>query len=221
MILTTAQADALHTAMLHCNDVGSTFRFTVHANGFLIVVEENTETWGVDVKLTDGTIIERYENQAAFAIDYGVFNSTQEKEPCRHTEATRVYIGHNAAGGFWQHCHIEDGRTYPAPVGPQYKTRAEIHADHEAYLTRGGWLRDDVARMANALATVPPAPLNDADREAIARLPLKTAHEFPYYVINRDTRYIVAGFDSATDANTFRSKLQERIYITIPASALD
>lgn len=73
MLLTRPQARALYNAMTHCNDVGATFRFAVgHADGFLIVVEEDAETWGVAVKLSDGTIVEAYENQAAFATDYGI-----------------------------------------------------------------------------------------------------------------------------------------------------
>lgn len=72
-VLTQEQARALHAAMLDCNDVGATFCFKVgHIDGFLIVVEEDIESWGVNVKLSDGTIVETYENQAAFAMEYGL-----------------------------------------------------------------------------------------------------------------------------------------------------
>lgn len=87
----------------------------------------------------------------------------------RHTAETRVHIGHNAAGGFWQHCHIEEGRTYPSPVGPQYATKAEIHADHEAYLRRGGWIRDDAPAQPDETEQ-----LKTLIREAIGLMPLGT-----------------------------------------------
>jgi hypothetical protein len=77
-VLTTEQARALYAAMIACNDVGATYRFNVTHNGggnsepFLVTVEEDLESWAVLVKISDGTIIERYENQAVFATDYGV-----------------------------------------------------------------------------------------------------------------------------------------------------
>jgi len=72
-ILTQEQARALYAAMCCLNDVGATYRFSVgHVDGFLIVVEEDLASWGVEVKLHDGTLIEQYENQAAFAQAYGV-----------------------------------------------------------------------------------------------------------------------------------------------------
>ena len=73
MVLTTAQAKALYDAMLACNDVGATFVFNVcHVDGFLITVAEDLDSWAVHVKISDGTIVENYENQAAFALAYGV-----------------------------------------------------------------------------------------------------------------------------------------------------
>lgn len=76
MILTTEQAKHLYAAMLECNNIGATFSFKVtHDDGkdvTLITVEEDFESWAVLVKISDGTIIERYENQAAFATDYGI-----------------------------------------------------------------------------------------------------------------------------------------------------
>lgn len=77
MILTTTQAKHLYAAMIECNEIGATFRFGVACNPekgepFLLTVEEDIDTWAVLVKIPDGTIIERYENQAAFATDYGI-----------------------------------------------------------------------------------------------------------------------------------------------------
>jgi hypothetical protein len=73
MILTQEQARAMYEAMKDLNDVGATFRFAAgHVDGFLIVVEEDIDTWGVNVRIPDGTIVEAYENQAAFAQAYGI-----------------------------------------------------------------------------------------------------------------------------------------------------
>jgi hypothetical protein len=67
----------MYEAMKDLNDVGATFRFAVgHVDGFLIVVEEDVDTWGVNVKISDGTVVESYENQAAFALAYGISMST-------------------------------------------------------------------------------------------------------------------------------------------------
>lgn len=45
------------------------------------------------------------------------------------------------AGIGWAHYDLNDGRA--ARVGPWYKTKAELLADHEAYLRRAGWLRGE------------------------------------------------------------------------------
>jgi hypothetical protein len=42
--------------------------------------------------------------------------------------------------GHWQHIDTSDDRD--AQVGPIYKTRAELLADHEAYLRRAGWIKE-------------------------------------------------------------------------------
>lgn len=39
----------------------------------------------------------------------------------------------------WQHVDCNDARN--AQVGPIYKTKAELLADHEDYLRRAGWLK--------------------------------------------------------------------------------
>ena len=39
----------------------------------------------------------------------------------------------------WQHVDCNEARL--APVGPIYKTKDELLADHEDYLLRAGWLR--------------------------------------------------------------------------------
>jgi hypothetical protein len=41
--------------------------------------------------------------------------------------------------GHWQHVDCNEARN--AQVGPVYKTKAELLADHEDYLRRAGWLR--------------------------------------------------------------------------------
>lgn len=38
----------------------------------------------------------------------------------------------------WGHFNYNDGQAMH--VGPWYKTKAEILADHESYLVRAGWL---------------------------------------------------------------------------------
>lgn len=57
----------------------------------------------------------------------------------RFTDATGVEI-HRTHEGRWRHVDTNDGRR--ADVGPDYHTKAELLADHEAYLRRAGWLRD-------------------------------------------------------------------------------
>jgi hypothetical protein len=76
-MLTLAQAKHLYAAMLQCNEIGATFRFNVtrddgRAEPFVLTVEEDPDSWAVLVRISDGTIIERYENQSAFAADYGI-----------------------------------------------------------------------------------------------------------------------------------------------------
>lgn len=74
MILAPEQARALYQAMINCNDVEASFRFTVrHANGSPIVVDEDAQTWEVRVWIDNGTTLaENYENQPAFAEAYGI-----------------------------------------------------------------------------------------------------------------------------------------------------
>lgn len=77
MILTTEQARHLYAAMISCNEVGAIYRFKVTRDDgvsppYLLTVEEHPESWAVLVRIEDGTIIEKYENQAAFATDYGI-----------------------------------------------------------------------------------------------------------------------------------------------------
>jgi hypothetical protein len=58
----------------------------------------------------------------------------------RFTKHTGVHIKQRA-DRTWQHVDCNDkGRA--AEVGPIYNTKAELLADHEAYLIRAGWLTD-------------------------------------------------------------------------------
>ncbi len=66
----------------------------------------------------------------------------------RHTKQTGIMIygqtvynvtlKRNETG--WSHYDCNDG--FPGHrVGPWYKTKAEILADHESYLIRSGWMK--------------------------------------------------------------------------------
>lgn len=56
----------------------------------------------------------------------------------RHTDTTGV--GYFRRPGGWQHVDTNDG--FQRPVGDTYATKAELLADHEAYLVRAGWAQD-------------------------------------------------------------------------------
>ena len=60
------------------------------------------------------------------------------KRETRNSAATGIYYGHHACG--WQHYDHNDGDGYGRGVGPIYKTKAELLADHESYMIRGGWI---------------------------------------------------------------------------------
>jgi hypothetical protein len=66
--------------------------------------------------------------------------------PTRYTPKTGIQIAR--LGTFWQHIDTNDGRR--AQIGPQYRTKAELLADHERYLIAAGWLDDDQTDSANA-----------------------------------------------------------------------
>jgi hypothetical protein len=56
----------------------------------------------------------------------------------RHSAGTGIYYGRHACG--WQHYdHSGDGDR-GLGVGPIYKTKLELLADHESYMIRGGWI---------------------------------------------------------------------------------
>lgn len=55
----------------------------------------------------------------------------------RFSRQTGIYYRHFGTG-HWQHVDCNDKRN--AQVGPIYKTRDELLADHEDYLKRAGWL---------------------------------------------------------------------------------
>lgn len=64
----------------------------------------------------------------------------------RHTAATGIFIAQvnaynvteNKNVSVWG--HFTHDRAAPAHVGPWYKTKAELLADHDQYLTRAGWV---------------------------------------------------------------------------------
>jgi len=49
----------------------------------------------------------------------------------RHTSGTGVHFAHVFAG-VWRHVHVEGGAA--SVVGPEYRTRAELLADHDRYM---------------------------------------------------------------------------------------
>jgi hypothetical protein len=62
----------------------------------------------------------------------------------RFTKDTGIWLAKTASG--WQHAEVterEDHAPIGRPVGPTYKTQTEALADHEAYLKRAGWLKED------------------------------------------------------------------------------
>jgi hypothetical protein len=70
--------------------------------------------------------------------------------PTRYTPKTGIQIARLDIYGvpFWQHIDTNDGGR--AQVGPQYRTKAELLADHERYLLEAGWLDANQADSANA-----------------------------------------------------------------------
>jgi hypothetical protein len=73
-LLSFSQVAYLYDAMCELNDVDvdAHYEFRVlHADGSVIVVEQGSE-WDVLVRIADGTIAQRFENQASFAQAYGV-----------------------------------------------------------------------------------------------------------------------------------------------------
>lgn len=55
----------------------------------------------------------------------------------RFSRQTGIYYRHFSVG-HWQ--HVDCNETRNAQVGPVYKTKDELLADHEDYLKRAGWL---------------------------------------------------------------------------------
>jgi hypothetical protein len=73
MVLSLAQVHALYMAMIALNEINASYRFTVEdGSGSRFIIEEEPDSWAVLVRINDGTIINRYENQAAFALAYGM-----------------------------------------------------------------------------------------------------------------------------------------------------
>lgn len=64
--------------------------------------------------------------------------SDKPLQTTRFSAETGIRYRH-CVGGQWQHIDTNDGGD--AQVGPHYASKAELLADHEAYLYRAGWLR--------------------------------------------------------------------------------
>ena len=58
--------------------------------------------------------------------------------PTRHTKVTGIYY-RKFWRDHWQHVDMNDPGK-PAQVGPVYRTRAELLADHDDYVNRAGWM---------------------------------------------------------------------------------
>ncbi len=56
----------------------------------------------------------------------------------RHTATTGIAFK-MFAPGHWQHVDMNDKGRF-AQVGPLYRTKSELLADHEDYLKRAGWM---------------------------------------------------------------------------------
>jgi len=57
----------------------------------------------------------------------------------RYSSVTGIVYQHVKGAG-WQHLDINDG--LKRQVGPWYKTKNELLADHANYLQHAGWLRE-------------------------------------------------------------------------------
>jgi hypothetical protein len=73
-VLSRHEAKCIYRAMLALNEahVESSFKFslpTAHAGR--VTIRQCPDTWQIQILLADGTIIGRYENQIAFALDHG------------------------------------------------------------------------------------------------------------------------------------------------------
>jgi hypothetical protein len=95
----------------------------------------------------------------------------------RFTPSTGIAFRHYGPS-HWQHIDTNDGRD--AQVGPLYKTKDELLADHEAYLHRAGWISDgsapaDPARV--ALVNLARAVANLDDWQQIPPAVIQLAHE--------------------------------------------
>lgn len=55
----------------------------------------------------------------------------------RHSAQTGIVIKQDPDAG-WAHYDTNDGEA--RKVGPWYKTKTELLADHEDYLVRAGWM---------------------------------------------------------------------------------
>lgn len=73
-------------------------------------------------------------------------NEQRSPVATRFTDHTGIFFRNFSPANsqsFWQHVDMNDGRG--AQVGPHYRSKAELLADHESYLCRAGWLADEHA----------------------------------------------------------------------------
>lgn len=72
-LLNKTKVESLYSAMCALNNVYANFEFYVPlTDGTFVVVKDHPVTYEVTVKLADDSVVEVYDNQAAFAAAYGV-----------------------------------------------------------------------------------------------------------------------------------------------------
>lgn len=59
----------------------------------------------------------------------------------RFSERTGIVYHRDTRSGLW--AHFDCNGDHYRKVGPWYKTKEELLADHEDYLIRAGWMRPD------------------------------------------------------------------------------
>ena len=64
------------------------------------------------------------------------------KENTRYTETTGIKIGKDGLG-YWRHWDCQHNMMQRA-VGPKYRSKVELLADHNDYLRRAGWMGKEV-----------------------------------------------------------------------------
>ena len=64
------------------------------------------------------------------------------KENTRFTNITDIKIGKDSSG-YWRHWDCGN-LMLPRAVGPVYRSKVELLADHEDYMRRAGWLGKEV-----------------------------------------------------------------------------